>query len=313
MPVQDGPLDQLVWTKISSMQSQFFGIESPSSPASASAKFAVISAAGSNGFPGTVRIEARLGIQPPVSSTVGGDNGPMGRSAGVLRVEYRAQIIDDCEATPLNITHHWGFNLSASDSSAREAEHGTTDDHTLRIMPVNGESPLYTLGLDDKMLPTGELIACNGGGEHDWLQEGTDGLGRPIKQAMTASGYDHFYAWGPASHEEAMQPRLILHSPSTQLSLSFRTNQTGTQFYHATGQPDAPAPPESSGGKKKTLHEADPASPSGNAKRSAVVLEFAQPHATFLHKKYQALIKDDTVLHRNQRYRNWVEVELYKN
>lgn len=297
------------------MNSQLFTIESPSVSPSSSAIFAVMSEAGSNGFPGLLRIEAKLSVQLPDSHS--SDNSAIGRSAGVLRVDYRAQIVDNCEATPVNITQHWGFNLSASDPEARAAERGTTEDHTLRIMANEEQSKLYTLGLDEKLIPTGTLIECERGGPHDWLAEGSLGLGKPMKEAMISTGYDHFYAWGRSEdpwkqREIDRQTRLILHSPATKMSLLFKTNQSGTQIYHANGQPDVPAPPETSGGAKKLIHEEDPNSPSGYAKRSIVFLEFAHPHATFLHKAYQQLAKDDTVLRKLQRYTNWVEVELFK-
>jgi aldose 1-epimerase len=313
--IQEGPLDRFIWTKIGAVHSQFFTLESPSSSPSSSAIFAAISEAGSNGFPGLLRIEARVAIKQPDSHNT--DNPNWGRTAGILRVEYRAQIVDKCEATPVNITQHWGFNLSASDPEARAAEKGTTEEHNLRMMENEEGTGLYTLGLDEKMVPTGTLIKCEDGEEHDWLQKGGQGMGRPIKKAMTATGYDHFYAWGRSDdalkqREIDKQPRLILHSPSSRVTLAFKTNQSGTQFYNAVGQPDAPAPPASSGGAKKLLHEEKPESPSGYSKRSMVVLEFAHPHATFLHKEYQQLAKDDTILRKNDRYFNWVEIELFK-
>lgn len=312
---QKGPLDRMIWTKIGSMHSQLFTIDSPSHISSSSAIFAVICEADSNGFPGAIRIETRVALQPPVGS-LENDECP-GKSAGILRVEYRAQIIDDCSATPFNVTQHWGFNLSASDPQARAIEKGTTNNHLLRIKAMEGKSSIYTLGLDDKMIPTGKLIVCEKGGEHDWLQEGNLGLGRPLKESNRKTDYDHFYLWGRLEDEakqERMEKehRLILHSPSTNLTLAFKTNQSGTQIYHAIGQPEAPAPVEASGGRKKQLHEDNSESPSGYSKYSSVVLEFAQPHATFLHEEYQKIAKDDTILRKHQRYRNWVEVEVYK-
>lgn len=315
---QEGPLDRMIWTKIGSMHSQLFTIDPPSHMASSSAIFAVVSEAGSNGFPGALRIEARIAIQSPDGSSFNSNQEIPGRSAGVLRVEYRAQIIDNCQATPLNITQHWGFNLSASDSHARALEQGTTNHHLLRIKTIDENNSLYTLGLGKQMIPNGKLLKCEKGGEHDWLQSGSQGLGRPLKEPGRTIDYDHFYVWGRLQDEWKQreiekESRLTLHSPSTKLTLSFKTNQSGTQIYHAIGQPDAPAPVDSSGGRKKDLHEDNPDSPSGYSKNSIVFLEFAHPHATFLHKEYQEIAKDDTIVKKHQRYRNWVEVEVYKD
>lgn len=345
--LQEGPLDRLVWTRLSSSRSQFFGIESPSTPSGSSALFALLNKgveAGQQGYPGTIRIEVRLAIeassQPATQNgmqngTQDGPSGPdavpdLGRSAGTLRMEYRAALVDGdaCEATPLNMTHHWSFNLSASDASARAQENGTIDWHTLRMFPPpslgKSTKKLYTLGLDKKMVPTGELIDCQGT-PHDWLAGGSDGLGKTIIHDGSLQGYDHFYAWRAPDRQAAQsmhpieyharffsQPRLVLHAPSTKLSLAFRSNQAGVQVYTTNGQPPAPAPADRSGGAKKRLHASSGEENDGIAQRSGVALEFGQPHGTFLHKAYQELAQDDTILRKGQQYRNWIEVELFK-
>ncbi|PWN88926.1 hypothetical protein FA10DRAFT_267547 [Acaromyces ingoldii] len=277
----------------------------------------------------------------------GGDDigGKLGRSAGTLRVEYRAHILDDCKATPVNLTQHWGFNLSAS-SKQKQDKSNKIDDHTIRLIAYPGEdSPgIRRLETDGRGLPTGKLADIAAGDAHDLAEAGEHGLGRRVGARMPDGGFDHFYVWGfptftpppPGAHPSMMTntqgpdlTRCILHAPDTHLSLVFRTNQAGVQFYSANGQPPSPAPASQSGGRRKTLHSAAAAAATssaeetgstgagadeeGNAERSAAFLEFGMPHATFLHKELiDALQGHDTVLGPMENYSNWVEVELWK-
>ena len=299
--------------------------------APASAIFAVTSPAGSNGFPGALRIEARIALvvrgMPP--QLAGGDDigGKLGRSAGTLRVEYRAHILDDCKATPVNLTQHWGFNLSAS-SETKQDKSNKIDDHTIRLIAYPGEdSPgIRRLETDGRGLPTGKLAGIAAGDAHDLTEAGEHGLGRRLGARMPDGGFDHFYVWGfptftpppPGVHPSMVQgpdlTRCILHAPDTRLSLVFRTNQAGCQFFSTNKLPAPPADAAKAGGVRKTLHGgAEAGQPGeGNGPRCAAMLEFGMPHGTFLH---QALIDEtggrDTVLRQGETYSNWVEVGVY--
>lgn len=282
---QAGPFDRLVWKLLSPSEVTLFEGGDAGSDADRSQRvFAIISPAGDNGFPGELLVESKVSIEKSTTA-----------AAGTVRAEYRAKILHhSAPATPLNLTHHWGFNLSASAGK----DQGRIDEHKLQI----AGSP-KRLDLDERGVPTGKLIDCPDGEPHGWAK------GRRIGDALPQGGYDHFYTWGPADESD---PRTTLESPATGLKLSFKTNQTGVQFYSANGQPTAPADPHASGGTRKLLHRGgDAQDKAGNAQRSAAFLEFGHPHAAFLHKNLQEFIGgEDTILRDGQVYRNWVEVEI---
>jgi aldose 1-epimerase len=352
---QKGPFDRLVWSQLSSEQTLFFKDDSAEAAYdNSTAIFGVVSTGvsdGEQGYPGTIRVEVRMAIEPakgvlqPAPPCRDGHQAvrlpDLGRSAGCFNMEYRAEIVegDACTATPLSLTHHWGFNLSASDHKTHAHEHGMIDDHTLRIFPppmqdsVSGAlseiSPyrLQTPVLDHRAVPTGKLLESKPGDEHDLLHPGKDGYGRPLMHENgMADCYDNFYAWGAPeitpdqSFSNCMtrppvfqMPRVVLRSPSTKLSLAFRSNQSGVQVYAATLQPDAPVEADITGAKKRRHAFNSDDEHHGISKRSYVALEFGHPHATFLHKPYQKLAGHDTILRKGQQYRNWVEIELHKD
>lgn len=305
MPPQSGPFDVLVWTPIPRAASKLFANVSGPAPAGSSAIFALHSApnADGTGSQSDLRIEARFAVLPP-----DGAEPPLaglGRSAGSVRVEYRAKVLRGADeaATPLNITQHWALNLSVSSRAAREAEGGRIDEHTLRFLPGEGGS-IYTLELDDKGVPTGGLLAAEG--PHDFTAP--SGAGRTIGSSAPQGGHDHFYCWGAASTSEV---RAILASQSTKLAVCFRTNQSGTQLYTANGQPEAPAS-STAGGARKYLHGGDEGENDGNARRSGAFLEFAHPHATFLHESLQKLAGSNTLLRSGETYSNFVDAEVWE-
>lgn len=253
----------------------------------------------------------------------------LGASAGALRMEYRAHLLDDpsdkCDATPVNMTHHWAFNLSASDAKARVQDSGTINKHTLLLRPTRGLEPpagaphaekgqsnLWTLELDEKKVPSGNLILCAEGGPYDFLSQGESGLGRTLDPKHgPPGGHDHFYTWGiQPSGQDEMEPRAILSSPTAGVALAFSTNQAGVQVYATTGLPPAPAPNDNTtGGTRKLLHGGEDGY--GNFLNSGVCLEFGAPHGTILHKQYQHLAQSNTVLSRGEQYRSFVEAELF--
>lgn len=341
---QSGPFDRAVWTLLPSSSSKFFsqgtaeGSSSSSgaagssggdgvsantasnapevAPAGSEAIFALESPAGDQGFPGALRVEARISVQPPSPSPSSGNAG----SLGAISLVYRAMLLPTdppCAGTPLNLTHHWGFNLSASSSAsaAARAEEGLVDEHVLTLTPPQGES-LRLLALDSQGIPTGELRAVNEGtaGPHDWVGAGR---GKRIGAAMPECGYDHFYILGPAaSEEEAKNVRAELESASTGLAVRFRTNQTGVQLYTANGQPVSGLPSSAAGGSRKHLHvhprpSKDAKDVPGNATRSAAFLEFGHPHATFLNPETLGKAAGtDTILRPGEVYENWVTADV---
>ena len=197
---QTGPLDTATWTVLE--HAQLFGDEAHD----ACATFGIESPAGDQGYPGRLRIEARIAVD-------GGD-------VPSVRVAYRAKLVDACAATPLNLTQHWGFNLDASSAASKGAGVGA---HVLRM-----QAPLRRLVLDARGVPTGELRAVEA--EHDWTR------GKRIADAMPDGGYDDFYVWGRPGSD----PVVRLAAPSG-IALDFTTNQAGVQLYTANSVSD-PAP-----------------------------------------------------------------------
>lgn len=224
---------------------------------------AVESPAGDQGYPGRLRIEALTAVEGTTPR---------------VHVAYRARLLDACAATPLNLTQHWGFNLSASDPAHKGK---TVEQHTLQM-----QSPLKLLQLDARGVPTGELIVCDA--SHDWTQA------KRIADRMPEGGYDHFYTWGSTPRRD--EPVVVLRGDSG-IALSFFTNQAGVQLYTANGASDT-APP------RKALHRGD----LRDGIRSAAFLEFGAPHATFLHRSLQQYAGTDTLLRAGATYENWVDI-----
>ncbi|PWN48306.1 galactose mutarotase-like protein, partial [Violaceomyces palustris] len=301
---QPGPFDRAIWQPIHPSNSQLFHQLESSVPPSSSALFAIESPDGDQGYPGRLRVEVTFTLSPASAD-----------AAGSLTTNYRAKIIPSSSSTrkvvtPINLTQHWGFNLSSSSTSPQAvAEKNRIDQHTFRLVPPEG-STLYRLGLDEDMLPTGELIDCSqvqeNEGRHDWNTEG----GKKIQDGSPANGYDHFYLWGKPSQGDPSDLRAILSSETTGITLRFRTNQPGTQLYTTEGQPESPADGEKCGGAMKVIHRKHSAQPGeGNGRRSCAMIEFGGPHCGFLIKSLRELGGKETLLQEGQTYDNWVTIE----
>ncbi|CAO1616006.1 unnamed protein product [Parajaminaea phylloscopi] len=373
VPSQAGPFDRAVWTPLEDKHSILFAPSQrgagQESSASSSVVFALHSAHGANGFPGDVRVEARFSLSPPAAGSQQSQSlqgwptrEELGSSLGSVEVEYRAQLLpssggteassspSNVEATPINLTQHWGFNLSASlpEESKREVG-GSIDEHTLRIIPhrngaTGSDASLRRLDLDKRGVPTGKLLAAPAGHAHDWAsasqEEGAQGRngawGKEVATRLPEGGYDHFYVWGNPDSDEGAEQRYraetvaLLSSARSGLSLSFSTNQSGVQLYSANGQP-APgsasaADANTYGGARKLLHRRRSSSSSqtqeqGNLQRSAAFLEFSHPHATFLFPELQKIAGTDTVLRSSSPssqqqepygYSNWCALEVWR-
>ncbi|CEH19321.1 ALDOSE-1-EPIMERASE [Ceraceosorus bombacis] len=171
VPLQEGPLDTMVWTPLSNVsKAELFKDQDLSDPVNGSKApqgsarvFAINHRPSSDGSgpPVTLRIEALIAVQAGSS----GDVPSLGISAGKVRIEYRAEQRrsgkEEAVPTPLNLTHHWAFNLSASDPSARQTEKGTIEQHELRML-VRDKEEEQTLELDSRSVPLGQLKAADG-------------------------------------------------------------------------------------------------------------------------------------------------------
>ncbi|KIM33294.1 hypothetical protein M408DRAFT_61830, partial [Serendipita vermifera MAFF 305830] len=76
------------------------------------ALFATTMADGSNGFPGTLRVEVLFVLVEP--TTTPAVEPSKYAELGSLVVVYRARLAETNQITPINLTQHWGFNLEAS-------------------------------------------------------------------------------------------------------------------------------------------------------------------------------------------------------
>ena len=317
---QPGPFDRAIWQHITTQESLYFRnsgyISAPTSNASKpSAIFAIESPDEDNGYPGKLRIEALIAVLPAENDAQDGAVTSQGR----VLLQYRTSLPADgpTRATPLNLTHHWGFNLSASSDSADAlAEEGRVDKHVLEMYPLDGK-PVQRLELDEygvangKLTPGSVRVAHNG--DHSWDQAG----GKRFDDGIPSGGYDHFYVWGRHESQPNSDPasrRLRLTSETTGTSLVFHTNQAGAQLYTANGQPSAPADPKSSGGVMKSAHRHRGSAREGkvgNATRSAAFIEFGGPHAGFLRQELAQVGGRETLLEAGDQYDNWVVCEVW--
>ncbi|WFD31548.1 aldose 1-epimerase [Malassezia sp. CBS 17886] len=278
-PKQRGPFDTVEWSVLGGGDAQYYAAHDVAAM-DTHAVFAHESPHGDQGYPGHIRIEALVGVREDAA----------GRGAGVVRVEYRARLFGtDVAATPLNMAQHWGFNLSASDP----ATCGDSVDRHVVQLGARGEA-LQRVAVDERGLATGTLVPCTAATPaHDWKG------GKAIAVDIPPAGYDDFYVWGSATARG--RPVAALHAP-TGLSLSFRTNQAGVQVYTMNS-----APPAQMGTKPqhRAAGRAD-----GYRERDGVFLEFAAPHATFLHEEFWNMAGSDTLLRPGETYVNWVEVAV---
>ncbi|PWO01300.1 hypothetical protein FA09DRAFT_324138 [Tilletiopsis washingtonensis] len=300
-PLQRGPLDTLVWTPLSSPK--LF-----SAPSDASAVvFGLLHGASEDGPQGTLYFEVRFAVEGPTSVSLPSDVPALGKSAGSVSIAYRAVHAPqagekECDITPLNLTHHWAFNLSASSPEAREQEDGTIDAHTLRFFGPE----IHTLDLDSRLVPTGKLLDCTKTPGADFATKGPQGYGRKMGESAPQGGHDHWYGWGAGSRQG--QLRALLRAESTGIAVSFETDQSGTQLYGAVGQPHPPASLKA-GGAKKLAHGGN--GTEANAFCSAAFLEFAHPHSTLNHDALRTFAGSDTTLKQGETYANWTRAEVW--
>lgn len=254
---QRGPWDCVVWSHVEEPQlfdAQVLGAWD------AAGVWAIESPDGDQGYPGRLRVEACVGVRA-VPARIGD-----------VHVEYRAQLMDATDATPLNMTQHWGFYFGSHD--------GSVLDHTLQLGPPGAH--LERLALDAHGVPTGELVPCTDA-PHNWQP------GKRIGASMPPNGYDDFYMWGRSAE------RVARLQGACGVAMDVTTNQSGVQLYTA----NASVPLD---GAAKRAH--------GQAygRHCAVFLEFSAPHATFLRAPLARRAGTDTLLHRGETYHHVVDL-----
>ncbi|KAM0746391.1 galactose mutarotase-like protein [Meredithblackwellia eburnea MCA 4105] len=279
------------WKEIERSTSALFpenDLSFPASPDVNEALYRYVSPAGEEGFPLTLEVEG-LVFAKKSKSTVG--------------VVLRAKIVEDGaegldKGTPVNLTVHWGFNLSSFDGEESES----ILDHKLWI-----DSDSFT-HIDGLQLPTGE-IASSASSNHPFnFSKGTisdPSTHRTIAENYPSDGIDHNIILRRPSSPVTPQnskPQVVLTSPDSKVSLEFRTNQASVETYTAAGF----------NGKysRKALHCPPGSEKKGYPQYGAVFLEFHYPLASFLHKKLSDAAGTDGILKPGEVYENWVEVDV---
>jgi len=328
--LQSGPFDRCIFQPLEVSQSQLF--KSTSSNSTSSQIFAIESPADDNGYPGKIRVEVLIRVLPPTNSSEKS-------SKGRISILYRTKLLDSkVISTPINLTHHWGFNLS---ETSPETGIKNVDSHELEILPSkttphSNEVQLLEMS-NTTNLPTGKFSSTKAT-SHDFQKVRKIKDEKKGNQDFPEGGFDHFYIFGPPSKStskstsisdlessletsrSSQPPSTILSCPSSKTTLTFKTNQSGVQLYTANGQPPFPAP-SNAGGSRKLLHQSEKEKKGvghGNGERSAAFLEFSHPHGNFLHESLREISGSSTLVKGHWEEKeiveneNWVEVEVWK-
>lgn len=150
---------------------------------------------GEEGFPGNLKVEFTL--------TLGPDN--------TIRLDYSATTD---KPTPVNLTHHPYFNLSAGKSA-------TILDHELMITS-DSITPV-----DNNLIPTGKLLAVKG---TPFDFSASKKIGQEVNQVPGGPpiGYDHNYV---LKRSKNLALAAVLFDPQSRRKLEVLTTEVGVQFY----------------------------------------------------------------------------------
>ncbi|KAF9514624.1 hypothetical protein BS47DRAFT_1294915 [Hydnum rufescens UP504] len=274
--------------------------------------FTHTSPAGDQGYPGELFIEVIVALS---NSSRTWDPVTRERSLGSVILLYRAIVRSPNGTrviTPVNLTHHWGFNLDASYA----LPNGRTPDIKNHRLFIDAK---HVLAGDRTLLPTGELVDTKST-TFDFSDPNPRTIG---ERYPDDGGYDHYWLFTsdtprqPAhvplkglvdGHQDLITsifsstPRVQLISGKSDLKLLFSTNQRGVQFYSGGGLDES--------GTRKRIHGGSEIGP-GYPSSSAAFLEFHAPHAAFLHAFPGATDENaDTILSSDELYNHWVRLEI---
>lgn len=162
-------------------------------PGDSSIKLSYLSKDGEEGFPGNCSVEVEYILTPN----------------NELKIEYTATTD---KPTPINLTNHSYFNLSAGKDS-------TILGHEIMII-----ADRY-VAVDNDLIPTGELLPVKG-----TAMDFNVPIATGTEIAKVAGGYDHTYV---LNKKIATEPELAvtLYHPGTGRFMELFTTEPGVQFY----------------------------------------------------------------------------------
>lgn len=169
-----------------------------------SAELAYRSPDGEDGYPGLLDVRVTYTLD----------------AAGSLAVTYRAT---SDKATPINLTQHTYFNLSA----------GAVPDIRDHVLTIAADR---FVPVDTELIPTGELAAVDGT-VLDFRQPASlrSRLASGARELATPKGFDHCYVL-PAGNNLKHAARLI--DPGSGRSVELATTEPGMQLYTGNWLPE---------------------------------------------------------------------------
>lgn len=271
--------------------------------------FHLHSPANDQGFPESIDILATVTLSAAGKSGEHPHGQPLMPShslVGCLTFNLQAKIREPLEnseksltrGTPINLTWHNGYIMN--DFSTSDREEGGISQHKLGIL---GE---HYVEVNEELLPTGELRPAH---EIGIVTNGDFVTGEGVKliaEQIPGDGFDHCIVLKEPDKVEL--PKVTLRSPSDDLVMNFRTNQTAVQCYSSNFF-------DGSGFRKK-LHQ-NQSSPQGYTKQDALYLEFQQPSGICQNKKMQNQLNlqngrdNSSILYPGEIYNNWFTIDLY--
>ncbi|KDN50734.1 hypothetical protein RSAG8_01232, partial [Rhizoctonia solani AG-8 WAC10335] len=298
--------DVAIWEHIPTKEAVLFSpAEAGALPEGSAAVFRHISPNGDEGYPGKLTTEVLFAIVSPAK------NQPSQLGSVLIVYRYKVEGKDGAAiVTPVNLTHHWGFNLDASLTPPGEP----TPDVKAQLLTIKAEN---TLELDSVGLATGKLSPTAGTPyEHN---------DTPIGHNFPAKGYDEFYLINPVAPPEAhptrvplsniagtnlVQPLLVsgpdnhpvvLRSTKTGLKLGLDSNQAGVQLWTSNSLDGS--------GTRKKIHGGS-ADGKGYTAHAGAFLEFHDPLAAWLHSYGANPHVIDTLLHSSELGHAYVRLDV---
>ncbi|CUA75897.1 hypothetical protein RSOLAG22IIIB_01898 [Rhizoctonia solani] len=298
--------DVAIWEHIPTKEAVLFSsAEAGALPEGSAAVFRHISPDGDEGYPGKLTTEVLFAIAPPAK------NQPSQVGSVLIIYRYKIEGKDGAATvTPVNLTHHWGFNLDASLTPPGEP----TPDVKTQLLTIKADN---TLELDSVGLATGKLSPTAGTPyEHN---------DTPIGHNFPAKGYDEFYLINPVAPPGAqptrvplsniagtnfVQPLLVsapdnhpvvLRSTKTGLKLGLESNQAGVQLWTSNSLDGS--------GTRKKIHGGS-ADGTGYTAHAGAFLEFHDPLAAWLHDYGANPHVIDTLLHSSELGHAYVRLDV---